>query len=131
MLPFKVRLTLEQRKDEFARVRHRRDNFVPVIMEASGTDTPRMDKEKFLVAKDLTMGQLSYVVRRRVCIEPSHALFLLVGERLVSTTTLVGSMYDAHHDEDGFVYVTYTTENAFGGGGEEWCVDGVGKKIGQ
>lgn len=83
-------------------------------MERGSRDVPRIDKEKFLVPMYLTMAQLSFVVRKRLQLHAGDALFLMVNKTLCTSTATAGSMYDAHRDTDGFLYVTYTMENTFG-----------------
>lgn len=114
MLPFRARLSLDQRRREFERIRSYRDARIPVILEANGRDTPRVDKEKFLVPFDLTIAQLTFVVRKRMRMDASTAIFLLVDGRLAVASTTVRDLYDRHASEDGFLYVVYTTENTFG-----------------
>jgi len=88
--------------------------FIPIIMERGSVDAPHIDKEKYLVPVDLTMAQLSFVVRKRLQIRAGDALFLMVKGTLCTSTATTGSMYDAHRDPDGFLYVTYAMENTFG-----------------
>lgn len=114
MLPFRQRLTEDQRRREFSRVSDKLHRFVPIIMERGGIDAPRIDKEKYLVPVDLTMAQLSFVVRKRLELRAGDALFLMVNKTLCLSTATAGSVYDAHRDTDGFLYVTYTMENTFG-----------------
>ncbi len=93
---------------------------IPVLVtrnERSAT-TPLIDKHKYLVPCDLTMGQLLYVVRKRLHMSPERALFLFVDSAVVSNSELVSSVYYASHDpEDGFLHVVYSCENVFGGDG--------------
>jgi GABA(A) receptor-associated protein len=115
MLPFRARLTPEQRRAECERVSARRSGYVPTIVERGDRTAPRIDKEKFLIPVDLTGSQLHFVVRRRLRMEKSEALFLLCEGALVGPHTTVGELYARHRSaEDGFLYVTYTLEHAFG-----------------
>lgn len=114
MLPFHQRLTEDQRRREFSRVSGKLHRFVPIIMERGSLDAPHIDKEKYLVPVDLTMAQLSFVVRKRLQLRAGDALFLLVNKTLCTSTATAGSVYDAHRDTDGFLYVTYSMENTFG-----------------
>ncbi len=77
---------------------------------------PEIDKQKFLVQPELTMGQFIYIVRRRLALPPSKALFLFVNGALPTTSTLMSQIYAAYKAEDGFLYMTYTGESTFGGG---------------
>lgn len=60
------------------------------------------------------MGQLVYVVRRRLSLPAEKSLFLFVNNSLPTTSTLVSQLYAAHQDEDGFLYLTYSGESTFG-----------------
>lgn len=115
MLPFRRRLTPEQRRAECERVTARRPGYVPTIVERGDAAAPHIDKEKFLLPADLSGDQLTFVVRRRLRMDPSHALFLLCGGKLVASATTAAELHRLHRDpEDGFLYVRYTLENAFG-----------------
>tara|TARA_B110001452_G_C15214914_1_gene421365 strand:+ start:616 stop:960 length:345 start_codon:yes stop_codon:yes gene_type:complete len=114
MLPFRQRLTEDQRKDEFSCVSNRLHRFIPVILERGSKDVPQIERERYLVPIDLTMAQLSFVVRKRLQMQAGDALFLMVNKTLCTSTATIGRMYDAHRDTDGFLYVTYTMENTFG-----------------
>lgn len=114
MLPFRRRFTFDQRRNEFERIRTHRLTRVPVIMEANGIDTPRVDKEKFLVPFDLTVAQLMFIVRRRMKMDSSKALFLMINDVMPTSSSTMSTLYDQHASEDGFMYVVYTTENTFG-----------------
>ena len=82
MLPFRQRLTEDQRRQQFSHVSDKLHRFVPIIMERGSTDAPCIEKEKFLVPVDLTMAQLSFVVRKRLRLRAGDALFLLVNNTL-------------------------------------------------
>lgn len=64
---FKQEFSLEARKGESERIRAKYSDRVPVIVEkGSHSAVPEIDKKKFLVPVDLTMGQFMYVVRKRL-----------------------------------------------------------------
>lgn len=64
---------------------------------------------------DLTVGQFVYVIRKRIKLSPEQAIFLFVDTgTLPPTASLMQTVYDAHKDEDGFIYMTYSGENTFG-----------------
>ncbi|CEQ43153.1 SPOSA6832_05058 [Sporobolomyces salmonicolor] len=85
-----------------------------ICEKADKTDIPAIDKKKYLVPADLTVGQFVYVIRKRIKLAPEKAIFIFVDEVLPPTAALMSSIYDEHKDEDGFLYVTYSGENTFG-----------------
>lgn len=105
-------------KEEAIRVRTKYPDRIPVIVNRSksaGSEVPFIDKHKFLVPADLTMGQLQYVIRKRLTLTPEKALFLFVNNAAAPTSSLVSTIYEENKDQDTlFLYVTYAMENTFG-----------------
>lgn len=75
---------------------------------------PTIDKKKYLVPSDLTVGQFVFVIRQRIKLAPEKAIFIFVDEVLPPTAALMSSIYEEYRDEDGFLYVSYSGENCFG-----------------
>lgn len=114
---FKSEFTFEQRKEESNRVLQKYPDRIPIICEKNKQATkecPDIDKKKYLVPRDLTMGQFLYVVRKRMNISPEKAIFLFVGNTIAPSTTIINNVYNYHVDKDGFLYITYSFENVFG-----------------
>lgn len=96
--------------------RHRRSPIIPsctfklstiltqVICEkVEKSDIATIDKKKYLVPADLTVGQFVYVIRKRIKLSPEKAIFIFVDEVLPPTAALMSSIYEEHKDEDGYV----------------------------
>lgn len=62
----------------------------------------------------MTIGQFVYVIRKRINLPPEKAIFIFVNDILPPTAATVSSIYAEHKDEDGFLYVLYSSENTFG-----------------
>jgi GABA(A) receptor-associated protein len=85
-------------------------NVVQVICEkVEKSDIATLDKKKYLVPADLTVGQFVYVIRKRIKLSPEKAIFIFVDEVLPPTAALMSSIYEEHKDEDGFLYITYVS----------------------
>lgn len=82
--------------------------------KADKSDIPSIDKKKYLVPDDLTVGQFSYVIRKRIQVNPEQALFIFVKNVLPANAALMSDVYSDHKDDDGFLYMTYSGENTFG-----------------
>jgi GABA(A) receptor-associated protein len=111
---FKSKHSFEERSSESGRIRTKYPDRIPIIVERGQTCKLDIDKKKYLVPHDLTMGQLIFVIRKRMKLAPEHALFLYVNGILPPTSALVSFIYDQHKSDDGFLYVNYTEENTFG-----------------
>eukprot|EP00984_Skeletonema_dohrnii_P003847 scaffold1331_cov120-Skeletonema_dohrnii-CCMP3373.AAC.2 len=103
------------RKSEAERIRAKYPDRVPVICEkADRSDIPDIDKKKYLVPADLTVGQFHYVIRKRIQLAPEKALFLFCSNTIPPNAALMSTVYEEQKDEDGFLYVQYSGESTFG-----------------
>eukprot|EP01134_Creolimax_fragrantissima_P000371 CFRG0371T1 len=115
MMTFKERWPIEQRKLEANRIREKYPQRIPVIVERALTsEIEDVDKKKFLIPMDLTVGQFVYVIRKRIELTPEQAIFIFVNNVMPSSSIGMDSLYKEHKDDDGFLYVTYSGENTFG-----------------
>merc|ERR1711990_969487 len=104
-----------QRTAEAKRIRSKYPDRIPVICEkAKGSSIPDIDKKKYLVPADLTVGQFVYVIRKRIKMSSEKAIFIFINNVLPPTAALMSSIYEDQKDEDGFLYITYSGENTFG-----------------
>merc|ERR1719178_115862 len=112
-MQFKQEHSLEKRQSEAERIRAKYPDRVPVICERADRsgDIPDIDKKKYLVPADLTVGQFQYVIRKRIKLEPSKALFIFVNSSTPPTSSLMSTVYEESRDEDGFLYVLYSGES--------------------
>lgn len=111
----------EKRKSEAERIRSKYPDRVPVICEkADRSDIPDIDKKKYLVPADLTVGQFHYVIRKRIKLAPEKALFLFCSNSIPPNAALMSTVYEEQKDEDGFLYIQYSGESTFGDWEELW-----------
>ena len=88
---------------------------VPIFCERSReTDIPSIDKHKYLIPRELSLGQFIYVIRRRLKLDAVKAIFLFINNTIPPSMEIMGTLYDNHKDIDGFLYITYASENTFG-----------------
>ncbi|KAJ6729903.1 MICROTUBULE-ASSOCIATED PROTEINS 1A/1B LIGHT CHAIN 3-RELATED, partial [Salix viminalis] len=75
-----------KRRAEAARIREKYPDRIPVIVEkAERSDIPNIDKKKYLVPADLTVGQFVYVIRKRIKLSAEKAIFIFVDNVLPPT----------------------------------------------
>ncbi len=113
---FKVQHTFNKRKIESDRVRQKHPNKIPIIIEKSdNSDVVNIDKNKWLVQQDLTVGQFLLTIRRRIKLDQSEGLFILIDNSyLPSNSETMGEVYEKHKDMDGFLYCSYSKEQCYG-----------------
>ncbi|KAK6240027.1 hypothetical protein QUC31_005496 [Theobroma cacao] len=120
---FKIEHDFEKRRAEAARIREKYPDRIPgndvycfnvIVEKAERSDIPNIDKKKYLVPADLTVGQFVYVIRKRIKLSAERAIFIFVDSVLPPTGAIMSTIYDEKKDEDGFLYVTYSGENTFG-----------------
>ena len=115
MISFKDDFSLQKRTDESDRIRKKYPDRIPVILEKSASsDIAVIDKKKYLVPHDLTVGQFIYVIRKRISLQPEQAIFLFINNTIPPISSLMSRLYKDHHDNDGFLYITYAGESTFG-----------------
>jgi GABA(A) receptor-associated protein len=118
---FKMQHSFDKRKEESDRLRNKHPEKIPIIMEKSNTlhiemvDSKAIIKQKYLIQKDLTIGQLIFIIRRQIKLDPSQSLFVFIDNKHIpSTSATLEEVYSKYHDTDGFLYMTYSAEQTFG-----------------
>jgi len=115
---FKHKYPFDDRVRESSRILTTYPDRVPIICEKSKKNNnhnlPIINKNKYLVPLDLTMGQFMYVIRQRMKLNSEEGIFLFVGNNIVSSSSIIGNIYQTYKDSDGFLYIQYSKENVFG-----------------
>lgn len=113
---FKIMHPFDYRKEESARVLQKYKDKVPIILEKSDNSSiPSIDKNKFLMLEDLTVGQFLNMIRKKIKLEPSQSICLLINNcDPPNTGEKLGKVYEKYKDPDGFLYITYSALEVFG-----------------
>ena len=115
MEDYKTRVPFEQRKSECERILRKYPDRIPIIVsKCKNCKLSDIDKEKYLVPKDMNLGQFIYVIRKRIRLESSQALFIMINNSLQPSNKLIQEMYENLKASDGFLYIQYSSENTFG-----------------
>jgi GABA(A) receptor-associated protein len=118
MTNYKITKTFDERANESKEITDKYPNRIPLIVEKLDNKNdniiPKIDKNKYLVPDDLTVGQLVYVVRKRIKITPEKAIFIFCDNKLLNSGLTMREVYENHKDKDGFVYIIYSGESTFG-----------------
>ncbi|KAH1058172.1 hypothetical protein AAZX31_02G008800 [Glycine max] len=85
-----------------------------IVERYAKCDLPELEKKKYLVPRDLSVGHFIHILSSRLSLPPGKALFVFVKNTLPQTANMMDSVYRSFKDEDGFLYMYYSTEKTFG-----------------
>lgn len=78
----------------------------------------KLDKNKFIVPNELTIINLIFIIKKRLNIGKDKSLIFLIGHNqntiIPELSSMIISLYNKYHDNDGFLRIFYFLENAFG-----------------
>ena len=117
MKSYKQLNSFDDRIKEAESILAKYEDRVPIILEKCTNSTciiPDVDKNKYLVPKELNMSQFCHVVRKRMKLPPEQALFFFINNSIISGQKAIGKLYEEHSDEDKFLYIRFSGENTFG-----------------
>lgn len=113
---FKMQNSFEKRKEESTRLKERFPDKIPIVLEKTESSLlPNIDKQKFLIQKDLTIGQFLHIIRSRIKLDASESIFLIIDYNVIPpTANTLGEIFEKHGDKDGFLYMSYSAQMIFG-----------------
>lgn len=117
MARYKDSTPFEQRRLSSTQIRSKFPDRIPVIVERNpkSSGVPELDKNKYLAPNDMTVGQFLNVIRRRIKLDSSQALYLFVQDNILPpTSSPISVLYKELRDEDGFLYMLVSSESTFG-----------------
>ena len=117
--PFEKEYTFQERFKKSNDLRVKFPDRIPIIVEKSVNSTLKdLEKKKYLVPKDFSVGQFIFTLRKMISLKPEEAIFMYVkkGKKtsLLNTSSLLSNIYSMYQSDDGFLYFIYDSENTFG-----------------
>ncbi|KAJ1614375.1 hypothetical protein OIY81_440 [Cryptosporidium canis] len=128
MSSLKESVQFDKRAAEALSIRAKYPNRIPVICERSSkSDLPEIEKKKFLVPMNMLVGEFKYIIHKHVTQSSGNqnngvkllpyekTIYLFVNNTIPKAGSLMQEVYEQYVSDDGFLYVEYSSENAFGG----------------
>ena len=113
---FKKEFSLEQRKQDSANILSKFR--IPVICEmAPNSHFEKVPKEKtkYLCPSDMSISQLSFLIRSKLKLAQDVSIYLLIkGKTAIGGDETIQQLYNTFKDEDGFLYIAYSSEIIWG-----------------
>ena len=115
MEEYKKNVSEDTRIQECSRILNKYPDRIPIVVcKDKNCSLLDIDKQKYLVPQDMSLGQFMYVIRKRIRLQPNEALFVLVNNSLIPSNKSLQEIYESNKDTDGFLYIVYSSENTFG-----------------
>ncbi len=117
MTDFKNQNSFETRCAQSAKIREKYADRIPIIVSRcqATKNIPQIDRRKYLVPNDITLGAFMHILRKRIHLEPSVAMYLFIGDNsIVPVSQTMAQVDHTFKDDDGYLYVHYAGESTFG-----------------
>lgn len=120
---FKDQYSFEERLKESTRIKSKYPDRIPIIVEISNPkfslfskqeDLKPLEKKKYLVPNNLSIGEFQHIIRQKLKVDQTKAIFLFVNNTIPPTSELLSVIHDKFHDIDGFTYCFLSFESTFG-----------------
>ncbi|EDQ89050.1 uncharacterized protein MONBRDRAFT_32501 [Monosiga brevicollis MX1] len=117
--PYKQKHDFAARSAEARRIRKKYSEQYPVIvLRGKRCKLPPLDKNKFIVSGEMTLAQFQQIIRSRSNLAASQSIFVYVENdgkfAIPETSKAIRQLYQDFGDDDGFLYLTYHHDDAFG-----------------
>lgn len=118
-LSIRTKDTLNKRKMLSMELFKKYPDRIPVIIEKSKNEKffSSNNKNKFLVPRDTTISEFMCILRKKIIVDKNSSIYIFTNNKnkiLLSGSNSIGTIYNQHKDEDGFLYLEYCYENVFG-----------------
>ena len=115
-MSFKTEHNFIDRQKEANRILQKFPDRIPVICERERKNDiiPELTKKKFLLPRNLKMIEFMVVIRNKIKLRHEIALFVTINHMIPNSTQTMDNLYEEYKDRDGFLYISYGSENTFG-----------------
>jgi len=102
---------LEKRIKISENIKLKYNDRVPIIIDSINF---KLDKHKYIVPKDMIIGNFIQMIKTKISLLPEQSIFLLCNNRLLNGSDIINIIYDKYKEEDNFLYIIISLENVFG-----------------
>jgi GABA(A) receptor-associated protein len=101
-------------KVEIQRLLAKYPDKIPIFLDIAPRSSVVLDKHKYLVPREYTLGQFMYMLRKRIKLPATKAIFLFIGSTILCSSETMESIHIKYKDSNGSVNITVSEENTFG-----------------
>lgn len=110
-------MSTEERKNLCEKYISKYPDRIPVIIDRANERVGILDKNKYLIPKELPLASFHKIIRKRITLSPEEALFIFIeGANIVACATdSIADMWTKYRNaDDGLLYLIYGKEETFG-----------------
>jgi len=104
-------------KESVRKILEKYDDRVPIFVFKSRRDSAlnNIDKNKYIVPSNLTVGELLNIIRKKLEINQEVSVCLFINDKImISNSEKIGVLYEEYKNEDLLLTIYYCGENTFG-----------------
>ena len=106
---------LSDRLERSDRILKKYPDRIPIIAEKHySSKLPDIDKTQYLVPRDMCAGNFVCVLRKRLKLGPTDAIYLFVNGSLVQSHISMHQLYEDNKSSDRFLYVIFMEQQTYG-----------------
>jgi len=87
--------------------------FQVIVEKSPKARVADLDKKKYLVPSDLTVGQFYFLIRKRIHLRPEDALFFFVNNVIPPTSATMGTLYQVGCISASYLFKILLLNNKF------------------
>lgn len=107
-----VDISLENRKKK---ILEKYPDKIPVIVQTKQNSKLILEgKNKFLIPKTHSIGLFTLKLRERMNLDAEKAIFVFINNTSLSMGSIIEHIYTKYKDDDGFLTISISEENAYG-----------------
>ncbi len=118
VISYRESTSFNQRKNKSLLLLERFEGRVPIILEKSNKDSvlPFPTKYKYIISLDMTIANVLNILKKNLNINETISIYLMCKDHniMLSGSQSIEYIYNNYKNEDGFLYLTYCSENVFG-----------------
>ena len=97
------KVSFEKRLENSRGLSEKYPDRIPCIIESNDI---KIDKKKYLIPSNLTLGQFITVIRKRVRLDQTEAMFMFTETNSIPpTSSTIAHLFEAFKNPDGFLYL--------------------------
>jgi GABA(A) receptor-associated protein len=102
-------------KKEVELIREKYPNYIPILVRSKDNKL-QLNKNKYLVGGEITVGQFMFILRKKIpLLKSEEAIYLFINNTIPLSSSSLNSIYESKKDiETGMLLITVCKENTFG-----------------